>query len=139
MSTGRETEWCAGGRYGTQTYNSDGSIQYTTLPQATVETDQTSTGSVYNNGCGWYLDSGKEAVDVSQYKYVKLTIETDADVKLMTWSGEEVASSYWEKVDTVFTDPEQAKAIGVTLKSCDDDDSVYVEKEAVIREIKFFN
>lgn len=165
MNAEFETEWTSGGYYGSQTYNEDGTVTYSTMPEnVSVETDTTEdlSGSVYNNGCGWYLNDLKEFVDISDYSYVRLTIATNADIKLMTWSGEDaVASSYWNKkdswgdniaewttdeegnnvllyeVDTVFEDPTQAQAIGVTLKSCDDDQTVFVEKQAVIKSIEF--
>lgn len=171
LSSDLETEWATGGFYGSQTYNEDGTVTYSAMPETVSVEDESEeamtealAGKVYNNGCAWYMNSAKGFVDISDYSYIRLTMDTEADVKLMTWSGEEkVASNYWDKkdswgdvlvsmeydedgnvvltyaVDTAFADPTQVQAIGVTLKSCDTDDTVFVEKQAVIKSIEFVN
>ncbi|MCM1246724.1 MAG: hypothetical protein NC293_13885 [Roseburia sp.] len=130
--------WAAGGSYGTVTKNDDGSVTFNSKPS--VPPTNGKEGSVYNNGISWYLSADKAKTDVSAYKYVKLIIKTDAEIKLMTWAGGSDPDSFWDKkdcwgaatdtvnnadgskcvyypVETVFAKTDKATAVGLTLKS----------------------
>lgn len=136
-------EWVLKGGYGTTEFNDDGTVDFSS------KREDGKQGSVYNNGCAWYLDSRKSRTDVSKYSYVMVTVDTraDQDVKLMTWSGTDDSESFWEKkdywwddifalmynddgstsfiyrTDFVFQNIKNAKSIGITLKSWDGEGS----------------
>ncbi len=150
------TEWVTDGSYGTTVIQSDGSVYFSSQPSATGV-----PGSVYDNGVAFYLSNSKTAVDVSGYKYVAITVDTDADMCMTTWQGSMEPSSYWDKwstwggvyatstnadgtttlyyeIDMIFKNPSQAKAIGFSLFSSDGvDGTTFVAKEAVLKDISF--
>ena len=160
MEEENETAWTKERRYGSQVYNSEnGSLIFNSQPE-----DENKAGEVYNNGVGWYLSNTQTPVDVSEYDYIEVTVSGEFwNVKLMTWSGGQNADNYWDKEDSwgykwfetptmnadgsytmryavndVFVKPQKAKSVGITLKSCEEDDeNVYMAKEIEINSIRF--
>lgn len=156
------TDWSLCGEYGTVDFNEDGTVNFSS------EREDGKPGSVYNNGCAWYLDSRKSRTDVSGYSYVMLTFDTRfrGNIKLMTWSGTDYSEWFWEKkdywmgeafaeilnndgstsliyrTDFVFQNVKNAKSIGVTVKSGDTDDAGienFQAEQACIKGIEFIN
>lgn len=161
LSKDMATSWTLNGNYGVMTFTKENRVHFET--DNSVNSD--ATPSVYNNGCAWYLEAQKSRTDVSDWKYIAVTIKTESywDIKMMTWEGTDDAESYWDKKDTwgqwcgeiehddgsmtliyrtdkLFRNAKQAKAVGITLKSADgEDDTVFVPKEAEIYGIAFTN
>ena len=157
-----EMAWVKKGEFGSQIYDPEsGFMTFYTDPE-----NEEKEGDVYNNGVGWYLSSTHEAVDISKYKYVEVTVSGDYwNVKIMTWSGGQSADSFWDKKDSwgdmwlenpiknadgtvtmryavqdIFANTQRANAIGITLKACEDDnDKVYESKDINVYSIRFTN
>ena len=157
-----EMAWVKKGQFGSQIYDPEsGFMTFYTDPE-----NQEKEGDVYNNGVGWYLSSTHEAVDISQYKYVEVTVDGEYwNVKVMTWSGGQSANSFWDKKDSwgdmwlenpmknedgtvtmryavqdIFANTQRANAIGITLKACEDDnDKVYESNDINVYSIRFTN
>ena len=148
--------WVTAGSYGTTVFNEDGTVSFDSTPSA-ADTE----GSVYNNGLAFYLNASKDKTDISGYKYVAIKVATDAELKLMTWSGGSDAESFWDKKDTwggqaavsdngdgtktvyyavadVFaSEGKKSKSIGFTLKSdLGGDDSVFAARTATLYSIE---
>ncbi len=166
MSTDTAAAWVADGSYGDAKFNEDGTIDYSSQPTAVdAESGETKAGSCYNNGLALLLNGGEE-VDLSEYKYVTLTVKKDdpaTEIKLMTWSDGADATSFWDKTDTwgnvvdtinnedgsitlyyevatVFADPATATALGLTLKSdLDGDDAGFSARSCTVMGFGFLN
>lgn len=167
LSGDRMPAWALKGNYGTYTANDDGTAAFSSQPA-----NEGKSGSVYNNGCSWYLNDTHSKVDVSAYKYVAYTLsdvsfEGNLVVKAMTWSGGDNAESFWDKTDTwipitiekhengtktiyfsvnrIFADPQNAKALGLTIKSFSGSadrelyDSDFYAREVAIHNVSFTN
>ena len=132
-------EWATNGGYNNAVFNADGTVSYTT-DYAQPDKDG-NIGSVYCNGIAFYVDGGNKK-NISGHKYIALTINTTAEVVLLTWSGAADAASYWDKKDNwgasaasvdngdgtktvyyevskVMAKAEKASAIGFGLKATD--------------------
>ncbi len=135
MKRENETEVITGGEYGSVSYE-DGYVHF--------DTDSTSVKPYealrYNNGCGWLLSADGNQYDVSDYNYVAVTLDSEEEFQLLTWSGGADAENFWDKNDTwggqervinnldgsvtiyyenekIFKNTQKARAIGFSLRS----------------------
>ncbi len=159
------TGWALGGVYGTVEFFEDKSVGFSSLPCSTPDPSGSleAGGDVYNNGLSFYINPTEPTVgmDLSMYQYVVVTVETDAELKLMTWSGNSDATSFWAKkdiwgervieienesgvqalvyeIEDVFSNSSLATAIGFTLKSdLDGNDMKFSERTATLYNIYF--
>lgn len=165
------TPWSTNGDYGQMTFHSDGSVTFNSQP-IDKETGELKQVNVYNNGCSFYIgEDADSTADLSAYHYAVFRIKKEdynaEDFKVMTWSGNDDADSFWDKSDSweravskienedgtvsiVYEIPtifgknraEKAKAIGFTLRSlaADGSDSEPgVAQEATLYSITFTN
>ncbi len=132
-------EWATDGTYNNAVFNEDGTISYIT--DFAAPNDKGEIGDVYNNGIAFFVGGG-EKTDLSAYKYVAVTIATDAEMVLLTWAGGADPTNFWDKKDTwngsvatidngdgtktvyyeaasVFSKVEKAFSIGFALKATD--------------------